>query len=233
MSLAKNYSLDRIDFGSVTKTPLTRGLVLNGMQVEIVRVTKLTGDTTGSVALSAVQRPNAVYAIPIVDSGTQGTAQVETAVIVGTVGGSGAGNVTVTVTSPLLPSSPKAISVAVANNDTASQVATKIRTALNADPEVGDHFDVGGSAANVSLTAKVAAANDATLNIAYANDTSSGLTNDATSDNTTAGVAPATAEPTIVSVTFTHTNNTTIGLTGLGTWTSALLLVAGRSYKYA
>lgn len=117
---------------------------------------------------------------------TSGVYQVETAVIVGTI--TLAGDMTVTVTAAGMTGSPKAISVAVALNDDASAVAGKVRTALAADTDVAAMFGVSGAGANVVLTRLQSAANDATLNIAYDNDTCTGLTPDATSNNTTAGV---------------------------------------------
>ena len=71
--------------------------------------------------------------------------------------------------------------------DDASAVAEKVRVALAADADVGAFFDVSGAGADVVLTVKAAAADDATMNIAYDNDTCAGLTPDATSDDTTAG----------------------------------------------
>lgn len=117
---------------------------------------------------------------------TSGVYQVETAVIVGTI--TLGGNMSVTVTAAGMTGSPKTLSVAVLLNDTASQVAAKVRTALEADEDVTAMFTVGGTGANVILTALQSAANDATLNIAYDNDTCTGLTPDASSNNTTAGV---------------------------------------------
>lgn len=117
---------------------------------------------------------------------TSGVYQVETAVIVGTI--STGGNMTVTVTAAGMTGSPKDISVAVALNDTDVQVAAKVRAALAADDDVAALFAVSGTGANVVLTALQSAADDATLNIAYTNDTCAGLTPDATSNNTTAGV---------------------------------------------
>lgn len=117
---------------------------------------------------------------------TSGVAQVETAVIVGTITGSG--NATFTVTSALVTGSPLAVSVAALVDDTATIVATKAAVALNANAAVSAHFTATSNAANLILTAKKAAANDATLNIAYTNGTNTGLTPDASSDDTTAGV---------------------------------------------
>jgi hypothetical protein len=117
---------------------------------------------------------------------TSGVAQVETAVIVGTI--TGDGNATFTITSALVAGSPLAVSVAVLVDDTPTIVATKAAIALNANAAISAHFTASSNAENLILTAKKAAANDATLNIAYDNDTCTGLTPDATSNDTTAGV---------------------------------------------
>lgn len=113
------------------------------------------------------------------------TKQVETAVVAGTV--TLTGNATVTVTAYGMTNSPKAISVAVTNGDSASTVAGLVRTALAFDVNVAALFLVSGAGANVVLTKHIAAANDGTLNIATANDTCTGLTAAPTSTNTTAG----------------------------------------------
>jgi hypothetical protein len=91
--------------------------------------------------------------------------------------------------------SPIALSVPVLELDTASQVATKIRAALNANTNIADFFIVGGSAASITLTAKTAAANDPTMNLAYDNDTCAGLTGNLTSSNTTPGALYAVPTP--------------------------------------
>lgn len=153
---------------------------------------------------------------------TAGVAQVETATVVGTIEAAGAGNASVTVTAVGMTGTPKAVSVAVANDDTASQVATKIRATLTADADVGHvttgFFTVSGAGAEVILTAKVAAANDGTLNIAIDDDTSVGLTAAPTSANTTAGVAPGTGNAEVIV--------TAAGMTG-SPITTAVAVVAG------
>lgn len=117
---------------------------------------------------------------------TSGVAQVETAQIVGTI--TLAGNATFTITSAIVTGSPLAVSVAVALNDTNDIVAGKAAVALNANAAVSAGFTATANAADLILTAKKAAANDATLNIAYTNGTCTGLTPDASSNDTTAGV---------------------------------------------
>ena len=125
---------------------------------------------------------------PIIFAGalTNGVAQVETAVIVGTI--TGAGNATFTLTSAIVTGSPLAIPVAVLVGDTATVVAAKAAVVFNETAAVNAHFVASSNAANLVLTAIKSAANDATLNIAYIDGTCVGLTADATSDNTTAGV---------------------------------------------
>ncbi len=117
---------------------------------------------------------------------TSGVKQVESTPIVGTITGSG--DATVTVTAIGMIGSPKAVSVAVLNGDSPTVVAQKMAAALNADPDVGAFFVASSSGTTLTLTAKRSAANDATMNVAYTNGTCTGLTPDATSDNTTAGV---------------------------------------------
>ncbi len=120
--------------------------------------------------------------------GVASVLQQETATIVGTIGAGGAGNATIVVTAAGMPNSPKTVSVAVANNDTATQVAGKVRTALTADTDIGGFFTISGSGPDIVATVKTAAANDGTLNISSDNGSCSGLTTEASSANTTAGV---------------------------------------------
>lgn len=158
-----------------------------------------TGFTTGSDA-GSVADSGRFKAGDVIKTLT-GVKQQETSTVAGTIGGSGAGNATVVVTGALIPGGAKAIAVAVANNDTAAQVAGKIRTALAADGDVNDAYDVSGSSTSVVLTAKEAAAYDSTLNISVDNGTCSGLTTAATSANTTPGNAVEATIGTIESVT--------------------------------
>ena len=116
-----------------------------------------------------------------------GVAQVETATVIGTI--TAAGNVTVIVTAAGLSGSPITTQVAVANGDTASQVAEKIKTALGSNTSITTLFTVSGSGADVTLTRNPPfAANDETLNISIANGTSTGLTAAPTSANVTMGI---------------------------------------------
>jgi phage tail sheath gpL-like len=126
---------------------------------------------------------------PLVKAGapTSGVYQAETAVIVGTI--TLAGNASIVLTAAGMTGSPITLPVATADEDTAAEVATKIRAALQANAVIAAYFTISGAGANVLLTRKESRANDATLNLAYDNDTCEGLTPDATSDNTTAGVA--------------------------------------------
>jgi len=126
-----------------------------------------------------------------------GTFQVETAVIVGTVTQNG--NATFTITSTGMAGSPLAIVVAVLDDDTPSMVAAKARATIGATAAVTAMYHVGGSGNEVVLTRKTAVADVANLNIAYANTTCLGLIDDATSNPTVAGGA-AEAFTTIAQV---------------------------------
>ena len=133
---------------------------------------------------------------------TAGQAQVETATAAGTITTSG--NATVVVTAAGMTGSPKTISVAVLNGDTATVWAGKVRAALAADTAVSALFDVGGTTTAIRLTRKATAtytvgtasvplyaANDATLNISLDNGTCTGITTASTSANTTSGTLTA------------------------------------------
>lgn len=148
-------------------------------------------------------------------AGVAGTAQVETATIVGTI--VNPGNATITVTAAGMTNSPKAVSVAVLGTDDASAVAGKCRTALGADPDVSAFFTVGGATDAIILTAKTKAANDATMNIASDNGTCTGLTAEPTSADTTAGVAPVLQVETATIVgTITDAGTATVVVTAAG-----------------
>jgi len=114
-----------------------------------------------------------------------GTFQVETATVVGTI--TTTGDATFTVTSTGVAGTPVAVTVAVVEDDTPSMVAAKARAAISANAAITALYHVGGSGAEVVLTRKAAVANVADLNIEYDNDTCAGLTPDATSDNTVVG----------------------------------------------
>ena len=160
------------------------------------------------------------FNVTVHTAGTSGTRQVETATVLGSIGGSGAGNATVVVTAAGMTGSSITLSVAVANSDTASQVATKIRAAMNGNANITAKFIIGGASANIILTSILAAVNDGTLNISIANGTCSGLTTAATSADTTAGAA-GTATVNILSASglYNATNIPTTTLGGAGTFT--------------
>lgn len=111
--------------------------------------------------------------------------QVETISVIGNV--TKAGDALVTVTAARMAGSPKEIAVPVLLSDDAAGVADKIRIALALDETVGGFFAVSGVSDDVVLTARLAAPNDATMNIGYKNGTCEGLTDKANSVNTLAG----------------------------------------------
>ena len=119
-----------------------------------------------------------------------GVRQVESTPIVGTI--TGDGNATFTMTMSGMTGSPLAMSVAVLNGDTPDTVATKAVAAMNLTANFAAKCVATCSGAVVYVTAILAAANDATMNLAYTNDTCTGLTPDATSTDATAGVALTT-----------------------------------------
>jgi hypothetical protein len=119
-----------------------------------------------------------------VQTSENGTPQVETAVVsVTTVV---TGNVDLTVVGAGIGGSPLGIQFGVSNGDIASDVATKMRTALNV-AGVTTNYNIGGSGANVTLTSKTAQADDPTLNIAIEGN-ATGVDDLTYSTSTTPGV---------------------------------------------
>jgi hypothetical protein len=139
-----------------------------------------TGEVEGAVAFATVE------SITLPAETHTPTAQVETATAAGTITLSG--NAKVIVTAAGMSGTPKTISVAVLNGDTADVWAAKVRAALLADAAVTALYTPGGLDDKIVLTRKINAANDASLNINLNNDTCTGITPAASSENTTAGV---------------------------------------------
>jgi hypothetical protein len=118
-----------------------------------------------------------------------GVLQVETATVVAAAGITTVGNATVIVTAANLVGSPLTVFVPLLLTDnTANLVATKIRAGLAVTAAITSIFTVGGTGADITLTAAKAIANDTTLNISIDNGTCAGITAAPTSMDTTAGV---------------------------------------------
>lgn len=144
----------------------------------------LTGDTTSDdIKDGPIDQETEATIVGSID----GAQQVETATIVGLIEAAGAGNATITITSADVGGSPLAISVALANDDTAQEVAGKVRNELRATAAVTTSFDIAGEDEYVVLIRNTKAANDATLNIASIDDTCTGLTAQANSADTLEG----------------------------------------------
>jgi hypothetical protein len=117
---------------------------------------------------------------------TGGTSQVETATPAGTA--NAPGNATLTLTSANLTGSPIAVVVALAGTENAAAQAGKFRAALRANRVINSRFRITGSS-TVILTDRFKAANDGSLNLAIVGNATTGITDVASSANTTAGVA--------------------------------------------
>ena len=116
-----------------------------------------------------------------------GTAQVETAVIVGT--GNSASTLDVTVTAAGMTGSGDTTNVTIVTGDSAATLAAKVAAALNADGDITALHRIHSYGPNVVMTKLVAIANDTSMNIAY---TGGGTTPDTSSNDTTAGVVVTT-----------------------------------------
>jgi len=68
MAFANVFTAKRSDWGTLSNTPGTRGLIMNGFQMEQQVCSKLTGDATGNVTMAAIRRPYKVYALVLKDN---------------------------------------------------------------------------------------------------------------------------------------------------------------------
>jgi len=120
-----------------------------------------------------------------------GTQQTEYAVIAcdTDAGITGAGNGSFTVTHADVAGSPLATNVALAVGDLPADVVTKAVAELNAVGALNSVMVFYAVGNRLYARCIEAAANDATFNIAYADNGCAGLTDDPTSENGAAGVA--------------------------------------------
>ncbi|MDD5487159.1 MAG: hypothetical protein PHW65_06365, partial [Dehalococcoidales bacterium] len=138
------------------------------------------------------------------EAGVAPVCQIETMEV--THGADGDGTAELTIASALLDGGSKAINVPLLSTDsTADAVAAKFRDALSNDTDISTHFAISGEGANVVLTAKVAAADDDTLDISVTDTGGTGVTFGSSAD-TQAGVAPVCQIETIE-----VTNGATVG----------------------
>lgn len=115
------------------------------------------------------------------DGFSNGTRQVMTNTVVAAAGITGNGNARNIVTAADLPNSPKTVTTAVTTAlTTASLIAAAMRTSLRADSDIANFFIVGGTGADIKLTAIEPAANDSTFNLTIENVTSTGISDDTT-----------------------------------------------------
>ena len=128
---------------------------------------------------------------------TQSSTQVETATVIAAAGCTGNGDLIVTVTAGSgLPGSPIDVTVPLTTAaNSATLVAAEIRAALNANTVIAARYTIGGSGAAVTLTKTHTDGPDSSWNIDInaddAGTTATGITNAATSSNTTTGIAAA------------------------------------------
>lgn len=182
----------------ITNPAVPRNVKVKGNASGINNVVKVWGTDFAGAAISEEITPNGATAVagalafktitkvdlPVEDhpAAKQKTTSAVSAV-------TGAGTATLTVTAAAL-GDPVDVDVVFAAGDVASTTtaATAIKNALNADPVVGAAFTVTSSTNSVIMEAKVAAPQDATINLEVNAAGDTGLVIGAITVNTTAGV---------------------------------------------
>ena len=163
---------------------ITGNVVITGTNYQDTEITE-TIALNGATTVHGTKAFKTVTSIMLPAQTHTPTEQVETVEV--THAADAAGTLVVRVTAAGVTGSPVDVNAAVLLGDTAEVVATKIRAALEATEVITDVYDVGGTGANITLTALAPAANDSTLAIALQDADSTGVTFGA-SANTTAGV---------------------------------------------
>lgn len=204
---------DTVTGDAVLRLNLTgvTGLSVGTLTVKSTTTAAATGKTlvSGSIAVTPFTVTTGVLATAGTVIGTVGTKQVETLTIDATAAVN-TGDAIVTIKAAGFNGGASLnINVPVEVGDTQAVVATSVETALKANSTVNSFFDVTKTATTVVLTAKTAAANDTTANIAIAGGTNNVVTAVAASADTAAGSVP-TAEVVTVTVTAGATNAGTV-----------------------
>ena len=204
---------------TVATTPLSTAWTRNvrvQLQTAAGKVHKWFSDTLGSgnsIAQSSASGTASILsadlvivdgeAVVVVSGDAQdwlgGTAQVDT--ITCTTAVTDAGTITLTVTAAGMTETAVDVDVTTAMN-TVTLVADAAVLALNADAVVGAFFTADNTAGAVSLTAVTPAADDNTLDIVYADDSSATSVVFGSSSNTTPGVAKETDTYTVAEATI-------------------------------
>jgi hypothetical protein len=175
-------------FGTPTKTQVDGGSTIGVNQTSLAIPSGSRAYCVSATLASTNDTLTIDTETGIATIGTTPVLQIETATVVAAGGATSSGNLAVTVTAAGVTGSPLAFSVALVTgvDTTAALIAAKIRAALTASTPLVALYTVGGTGADVTLTRKLAANNDATLNIAIA--AGLGVSAIVSSTNTTAGV---------------------------------------------
>ena len=193
-----NATVQSITTG-LTSPLAPRNIKVDGNASGINNVVKVWGTDFAGAAISEEITPNGTTAVagalafktitkvdlPVEDN-TAAKQKTTSAVTAAT----GAGEVTLLVAGLLMGETGREVTFELAAGDVVSTTtaATAIKNALNADAVVGAHFTVTSSTANVIMEAKVAAPQDATIDLTVDTQGDTGLVIGAITVDTTAGV---------------------------------------------
>ncbi len=184
---------------NITNPDAPRNVKVKGNASGINNVVKVWGTNFADEAISEEITPNGVTAVagnlafktitkidlPVEDH-TAAKQKTTSAVSAAT----GAGEVTLLVEGAALGEDGREVTFTLAAGDVVSTTtaATAIKNTLNADAVIATHFTVTSSAANVIMEAKVAAPQDASIDLTVAEAGDTGLTIGSITINTTTGV---------------------------------------------
>lgn len=135
-----------------------------------VLITGLDSDgvaMSDTIALNGAKTVAGDEAFASITGITYPVARYQSGGITVTAGATAAADMTITVTAAALTGSSEVLTVGVLNGDTAEQVARKIVDVANLNADITGDFTFTADGADVIMTAKAFAAQDATYNIAF------------------------------------------------------------------
>jgi len=129
---------------------------------------------TDTIALNGAATVSGDEAFQTVETVTFPVARYQSGGIEVTAGASATADMTITVTAAALTGGSEVLTVGVTAGDTAADVATAIVDAANLNDDIAGDLTFEADGANVTMTAKAFAAQDATYNIAFSDPGANG-----------------------------------------------------------
>ncbi len=171
-------SFDADDFDAQPSTPRVCSITCDTAgclgDVVITGLDVAGAALTDTVALNGAATVSGDEAFASISGITLPAARYQSGGIEVTAGATATANMIITVTAGVLDGDAEVLTVAATDGDSAEDVAESIVAAANLNADISGDFTFTADGANVIMTAKAYAAQDATYNIAFSGDGANG-----------------------------------------------------------